>query len=436
MADISIIGLGYVGLVCAACQSSQGHKVIGIDIDRKKRDLIASGQSPIFEKDLSQYLADGIKSSKLTVSDDIPQSIAATEISFVCVGTPSDSQGGLELKFIKQACISIGEGLKTISHFHVVVIRSTVLPGTVLNIVKPLLEKHSGKIAGIDFGLATNPEFLREGTAIHDYNKPPMTVIGTTDSKSEHMLGVLYSNLPCELISLDIETAELVKYSCNAWHATKVAFANEIGSLAKSLGVDGRKVMNTVCADKVLNVSEYYMRPGFAFGGSCLPKDLRALNHEARNRHIQLPLLNAVLESNRKHIYKVYSQVKALGKNRIGLFGLSFKAGTDDLRESPLVELASLLTSKGFDVQIFDPNLSQILSSESEINPRIPYPYLLRLLVDNKSDVIDFAELVIIGNKEPEFADIESNLPPQKLLLDLVGFMHTKTNKNKHGVCW
>ncbi|MBT0585627.1 nucleotide sugar dehydrogenase [Alteromonas oceanisediminis] len=436
MADISIIGLGYVGLVCAACQSNDGHTVIGIDVDPQKRALVSSGVSPIVEKDLDRYLAKSISNKRLTVSADIASSIAKTNITFVCVGTPSDSQGGLELKYIEQACLEIAQGLKAISHFHVVVIRSTVLPGTVLNVVKPLLEKCSGKRVGIDFGLATNPEFLREGTAIHDYNHPPMTVIGTSDSQSEAILSDLYSSLPCELVSLDIETAELVKYSCNAWHATKVAFANEIGSLAKSIGVDGRKVMKTVCMDKVLNISEYYMRPGFAFGGSCLPKDLRALNHEARKRHMQLPLLSAVLESNRKHIYKVFTQIKALGQTRIGLLGLSFKAGTDDLRESPLVELASLLTSKGFDVQIYDPNLNEMLSNDNGVDPRIPYPYLLRLLSEDMDEVIDFAEVVIIGNNEAEFSEVESTLPHHKHLLDLVGFMPGTSGDNKHGVCW
>ncbi len=438
MMKISVIGLGYVGVVCAACQAMDGHTVIGVDTDEHKLDLIRQGQSPIVEKGLDDLIHSVVHDTQtLSVTSDLASAINNTDVSFICVGTPSDKQGGLELKYIEQVCQSIGTLLADKTSFHTVVIRSTVLPGTLLNVVKPIIEKSSGKKAGVDFGLATNPEFLREGSAIEDYRKPPMTVIGTIDDKSADVLSELYGDLESELVRLPIESAELVKYSCNAWHATKVAFANEIGSLAKEFGVDGREVMATVCKDHTLNISSCYMKPGFAFGGSCLPKDLRALDHEARSRHVQLPLVHAVLESNRKHIYKAFSQIQRLGLTRVGLLGLSFKAGTDDLRESPLVELASILTGKGYDLQIYDPNLAASTeANKRDLSSSIPFPYLLRLLSPKVQEVLDFADLIIVGNPEPEFRAILQNLPSDKHVLDLAGIMESKSNDNQHGICW
>lgn len=439
MSRISIMGLGYVGAVCCACQANDGHTVIGVDVNKQKLDLIASGKAPIVEAQLDDLLSVAVDKGTLTTSSDVEYAIQNTDITFVCVGTPSDKNGGLDLTFVERVCEDIGAALKNKSEFHLVVIRSTVLPGTVMGVVKPILERTSGLVAGQDFGLATNPEFLREGTAINDYHNPPMTVIGCLDTKSEEMLTELYAGLPCKLISIPIESAELVKYSCNAWHATKVAFANEIGSLAKAFDVDGRDVMKVLCEDTVLNLSSYYMRPAFAFGGSCLPKDLRALDHSARSKHIQLPLVHAVLESNRKHIYKAYSLISKIGKTRIGLLGLSFKSGTDDLRESPLVELASILTGKGYDLQIYDPNLQSVperLKVDSSFSRHVPFPYLLRLLNNDVDQVIDFADLVIIGNQEPEFIEIAKALPEEKHILDLVGVMEGKSQASKHGICW
>ncbi|MFC3095983.1 UDP-glucose/GDP-mannose dehydrogenase family protein [Alteromonas sediminis] len=439
MARISIMGLGYVGAVCCACQANDGHQVIGVDINEQKNKLIASGKAPIVEAQLDALLTRAVTQGTLTTSSDTQKAVLHSDISFVCVGTPSDKNGGLDLTYIERVCEDIGSALKEKSEFHVVVIRSTVLPGTVMGVVKPILEEMSGKQAGVDFGVATNPEFLREGTAVEDYRNPPMTVIGCLDERSESVLKDLYADLPCKLISMSIESAELIKYSCNAWHATKVAFANEIGSLAKAFDVDGRDVMNVLCEDKVLNLSSYYMRPAFAFGGSCLPKDLRALDHSARSRHIQLPLVHAVLESNRKHIYKAFSLINKIGKTRIGLLGLSFKAGTDDLRESPLVELASILTGKGYDLQIYDPNLTSVpekMQQDDSFSRHVPFPYLLRLLNNNVEQVLNFADLVIIGNPEPEFIEIVKHLPDDKEVLDLVGVMKGRSEGNQHGICW
>ncbi|WP_240612739.1 nucleotide sugar dehydrogenase [Alteromonas flava] len=440
MIKISVIGMGYVGLVSATCQASDGHIVVGVDTDAAKLGLIAQGQAPIVEKDLTALLHSAVnETGNLTVTNDINAAVLATDVSFVCVGTPSDKQGGLDLSYIKQVCQQLGQAIAAKRQYHVVVIRSTVIPGTVLEVVKPALEEASGLCAGQDFGIASNPEFLREGSAIHDYRNPPMTVIGALDDRSAAPLLELYANAPGELVQLPIESAEMVKYSCNAWHATKVAFANEIGSFAKAYGVDGRQVMEVLCKDKTLNISSYYMKPGFAFGGSCLPKDLRALDHEARGRHIQLPLLHAVLESNRKHIYKAVSQIEKIGKLKVGLLGLSFKAGTDDLRESPLVELASILTGKGYDLQIYDANLNASLALQSEtqdFSKYIPFPYLLRLLSDSMQEVIDFADLIIIGNPETEFSAVVTDLPAGKELLDLAGLMTSTSQGNMHGICW
>lgn len=440
MIKISVIGMGYVGLVSATCQANDGHKVVGVDTDKAKLGLIAQGQAPIVEKDLDELLDNAVnQSGNLTVTTDIVQAVLATDISFVCVGTPSDKQGGLDLKYIQQACHELGAAIKAKGSYHVVVIRSTVIPGTVLDVLKPALEASSGLEAGKDFGIASNPEFLREGTAIQDYRNPPMTVIGALDERSAAALLELYAETPGEIVQLPIESAEMVKYSCNAWHATKVAFANEIGSFAKAYGVDGRQVMDVLCKDEILNISSYYMKPGFAFGGSCLPKDLRALDHEARGRHIQLPLLHAVLESNRKHIYKAVSQIEKIGKMKVGLLGLSFKAGTDDLRESPLVELASILTGKGYDLQIYDANLNASLALQNEtqdFSKYIPFPYLLRLLSKNMQEVVEFADLIIIGNPEPEFKSVVAELPAGKELLDLAGLMTSTSQGNMHGICW
>ncbi|WP_240615571.1 nucleotide sugar dehydrogenase [Alteromonas facilis] len=440
MIKISVVGMGYVGLVSATCLANDGNKVIGVDNDSSKLNLIKEGRSPIVEKGLAEMLQrEVLETANLSVTSDLEEAVEQTDISFICVGTPSNKQGGLDYIYIEQVCEELGKALVQKDAYHLIVIRSTVLPGTLINIVKPIIEKSSGLIAGKDFGLASNPEFLREGTAIHDYQNPPMTVIGALDERSALTLEEVYSDTPCELIQLPIESAELVKYSCNAWHATKVAFANEIGSFAKAFGVDGREVMNVLCKDKVLNISEYYMKPGFAFGGSCLPKDLRALDHEARGQHIQLPLLHAVLESNRKHIYKAVSHIQKIGKTRIGLLGLSFKAGTDDLRESPLVELASILTGKGYDLQIFDPNLNASIglnSDSQDFSRYIPFPYLLRLLSQNLQDVVDFADLIIIGNPEQDFKSVIENLPPDKQLLDLAGLMTSTSTENLQGICW
>ena len=331
---ISVLGLGYVGAVCAAALSSRGHTLVGVDVSKQKVSLVSSGMSPIVEPGLGELIAQGVADGHLTATTDLHKAIEDTDLSMICVGTPSKKNGDLDLTYIEDVCREIGFALRDKETHHTVVIRSTVLPGTVGGIVIPILEDCSGKKAGKDFGVAVNPEFLRESTAINDYDFPPITVIGEYDQKSGDILEELYRDLPAPILRKSIAVAELIKYTCNVWHATKVSFANEIGNIAKAAGVDGREVMDVVCQDNKLNISRYYMRPGFAFGGSCLPKDVRALTYRAAQLDVKAPLLNAIMSSNSYQIEKTINMIEKTGMRNIAMLGLSFKAGTDDLRES------------------------------------------------------------------------------------------------------
>lgn len=435
---ISILGLGYVGAVCAACLSKRGHHIIGVDVSKTKVDIINSGRSPIVEPGLDELLEAGVNDNLVRASTDVYGAVLESELSMICVGTPSLKNGNLDLTYVRSVCLEIGQALRAKESRHTVVIRSTVLPGTVKDIVIPLLEEASGKKAGRDFGVAMNPEFLRESTAIHDYDFPPMTVIGQLDETSGEPLVQIYSELDAPIIRQPIEVAEMIKYTCNVWHATKVAFANEIGSIAKAFGVDGREVMNVVCRDTKLNISNYYMRPGFAFGGSCLPKDVRALTYRARQLDLQQPLLNSLMLSNSLHVRQTFERIVGYGVRRIGLLGLSFKAGTDDLRESPLVELAEMLIGKGYDLRIFDRNVQQARihgSNKEYIESRIPH--LASLLEPNLADVINHADVLLIGNHDDSFVEVvEKPLPAGKRLLDLVGIMKGASRETMEGVCW
>src|SRR3989338_4002363 len=336
---ISIFGLCYVGAVCAGCLSSRGHEVVGVDISATKIDLINSGKSPIVEPGLEPLLEKGIRTGMLRGTTDFAAAVRDTEVSFICVGTPSKKNGDLELNYIESVCREIGYVLRDKTERHTVVVRSTVLPGTVKNVVIPILEDCSGKKAGVDFGVAVNPEFLRESTAIKDYDFPPMTVIGELDTASGDLLQEIYQELDAPIIRKDIAVAEMIKYTCNVWHAAKVTFANEIGNIAKASGVDGREVMDVICQDHKLNLSKYYMKPGFAFGGSCLPKDVRALSYRASSLDVDAPMIGSLMRSNGVQGQNAYDIIASYDKRKVALLGLSFKAGTDDLRESPLVEL-------------------------------------------------------------------------------------------------
>ncbi|WP_332701792.1 GDP-mannose 6-dehydrogenase [Devosia sp.] len=434
---ISIFGLGYVGAVCAGCLSARGHEVVGVDISAAKIDLINRGKSPIVEPGLEQLLEQGIKTGRLRGSTDVASAVRDTELSMLCVGTPSKKNGDLELHFIESVCREIGFSLRDKDQWHTVVVRSTVLPGTVKNVVIPLLEDCSGKKAGVDFGVAVNPEFLRESTAIKDYDFPPMTVIGELDSRSGDALEALYRELDAPIIRKDIEVAEMIKYTCNVWHAAKVTFANEIGNIAKAVGVDGREVMDVVCQDHKLNLSQYYLRPGFAFGGSCLPKDVRALTYRANQLDVESPLLGSLMRSNAAQVQKAFDLIASHDKRKVALLGLSFKAGTDDLRESPLVELAEMLIGKGFDLRIYDRNVEYARvygANKDYIESKIPH--VSSLLHSDFDEVIANADVIVVGNRDQRFEALVQHAPDGKKVIDLVGFMPHGSRGETEGICW
>ncbi|MDF3936707.1 GDP-mannose 6-dehydrogenase, partial [Pseudomonas citronellolis] len=421
---ISIFGLGYVGAVCAGCLSARGHQVIGVDLCPTKIDLINRGKSPIVEPGLESLLEQGVRTSRLSGTTDVRQAVLDSDVSFICVGTPSKKNGDLDLGYIESVCQEIGLAIREKAERHTVVVRSTVLPGTVNNVVIPLLERHSGKKAGIDFGVGTNPEFLRESTAVKDYDFPPMTVIGELDQHTGDLLEELYRELDAPIIRKSIEVAEMIKYTCNVWHAAKVTFANEIGNIAKAVGVDGREVMDVVCQDRKLNLSRYYMKPGFAFGGSCLPKDVRALTYRAGQLDVEHPLLGSLMRSNALQVQKAFDLISAHNSRKIGLLGLAFKSGTDDLRESPLVELAEMLIGKGYELKIFDRNVeyARVHGANKEyIESRIPH--VSSLLVNDLDAVVRDSDLLVLGNGDPLFADFARQAPGNKRVLDLIGFM-------------
>ncbi|WP_236236929.1 nucleotide sugar dehydrogenase [Pseudomonas faucium] len=434
--NISIFGLGYVGAVCAGCLSARGHHVLGVDISPAKIELINQGKSPIVEPGLEQLLLDGVRQGRLRGTTDVQAAILATEMSLLCVGTPSKKNGDLDLVYMEAVCREIGAALRDKGSRHTVVVRSTVLPGTVKNVVIPILEKASGKRAGVDFGVAVNPEFLRESTAIQDYDFPAMTVIGELDKASGDLLESLYQGLDAPIIRKPIEVAEMIKYTCNVWHATKVSFANEIGNIAKASGVDGRDVMDVVCQDFKLNLSRYYLRPGFAFGGSCLPKDVRALTYRASQLDVEHPLLASIMASNRNQVQNAIDLIERQDKRKVALLGLSFKAGTDDLRESPLVELAERLIGKGYELRIFDSNVeyARVFGANREyIESKIPH--VSSLLNSDLQQVIDDADVIVLGNNDERFARA-LGAGNGKQVIDLVGFMPGISDTHTQGICW
>ncbi len=434
---ISIFGMGYVGAVSAACLADSGHLVIGVDVSQLKVDLINRGKAPVVEPQLEEILQRQTASGNLVAITSVRDAVMRSDLSMICVGTPSKKNGDLDLHYVEAVSRQIGAALADLQRYHTVVVRSTVLPGTVRKVVIPILEAASGKKAGVDFGVAMNPEFLRESTAVKDFYEPPMTVIGELDTAAGDAVSALYAHLPAPRIRRSLEVAESVKYACNAWHATKITFANEIGALAKAEGVDGREVMEIVCADKKLNISEYYMRPGFAFGGSCLPKDLRAVSSRAAALNVETTMLNSILRSNKQQIEKAVELLASYGKRRIGMLGLSFKSDTDDLRESPLVELAETLIGKGYQLSIYDKNVEYARvhgANKDYINAHIPH--VSSLLNSDLASVIEHSDIMVLGNRDRLFDEVLQNLPQDKQALDLVGFMASRSNGVSQGICW
>jgi len=435
---VSIFGLGYVGTVCAGCLAKEGHEIIGVDPVRTKVQLVNAGKSPIIEAEIEEIIAEAVKSGRLRATDDSFQAVSDSEISFVCVGTPSQINGNLDLTHVRSVCEQLGQGLKDKTTPHTVVIRSTILPGTMRRMVIPVLEETSGKKAGRDFGICNNPEFLREGTAVKDFACPSKTVIGELDAASGDALVPLYAKLNAPLIRTDIETAEMVKYIDNSWHALKIGFANEIGNLCKSFSVDSHKAMEIFCQDKKLNISSAYLKPGFAFGGSCLPKDLRALSYSAKVHDLELPILNAILPSNELQVSRGLQLIMERGHKRIGILGFSFKEGTDDLRESPMIEIIERLAGKGYDIRIYDRNVqvARLVGANRDfILNRIPH--ISRLMVDNIDAVLQHAETVVLGNKAKEFESVPQRLQPGQCLVDFVRVAnHLASNGDYDGICW
>jgi GDP-mannose 6-dehydrogenase len=435
---VSVFGMGYVGTVSAGCLAHEGHEVIGVDPVGTKVDLINSGHSPIIEADIGEIVAATVKAGRLRATDNVDEAIRGTELSFVCVGTPSQPNGNLDLSYIRRVCEMIGKALKNKSTHHTVVIRSTVLPGTMRQIVIPVLEEFSGKKAGAGFGICNNPEFLREGTAVNDFNAPPKTVIGESDRASGDMLASLYSKLNAPLIRTDLETAEMVKYVDNSWHALKIGFANEIGNLCKSLSIDAHEVMKIFCQDKKLNISPAYLMPGFAFGGSCLPKDLRALTYKAKMHDLELPIITSILPSNELQIARGLQLIMGNGSKRVGILGFSFKAGTDDLRESPMIEVIERLVGKGYDLRIFDKNVnlaSLVGANRDFILNHIPH--ISRLMVTGIDAVLNHAVTIVIGNRDPDFQDVPERLRAGQRLVDFVRLTIRRSEIGKYdGICW
>lgn len=435
---ISIFGMGYVGTVSAGCLAQEGHDVIGVDPVRTKVDLINAGQTPIIEAEIAEVIATAVKSGRLRATDNEADAVNQTELSFVCVGTPSLANGNLDLAYIRRVCELIGKALKNKAAHHTVVIRSTVLPGTMRQIVIPILEEYSGKKAAVGFGVCNNPEFLREGSAVRDFNNPPKTVIGEIDRASGDLLATLYEKLNAPLIRTDLETAEMVKYVDNSWHALKIGFANEIGNLCKSFSIDAHEVMGIFCQDKKLNISPAYLMPGFAFGGSCLPKDLRALAYKAKMQDLALPILTSILPSNEMQVSRGVELIMQKGHKKVGILGFSFKAGTDDLRESPMIEAIERLIGKGYDLRIFDKNvnLARLVGANRDFILN-HIPHISRLMVNDMEAVLDHAQTIVIGNNDPEFQNVPNRLRDDQYVVDLVRITNRRSEAHKYaGICW
>jgi len=433
---INVYGMGYVGIVSAACWAKDGHDVLGIDIDHNKIETINSGKSTIIEPGLEDIIREVYQSKKLRAATSCSE---YADVSVICVGTPSNENGSLKLNYISNVAEQLGKYIAKLDAYHVVNIRSTVLPGTIHDIVIPIIEKHAHKKAGTGFGICMNPEFLREGTSIEDFYNPPFTVIGEYDLKSGDVVSKLYKGLDAPLIRTEIKNAEMVKYACNTFHALKVTFANEFGNICKQVGVDSHEMMSIFSLDTKLNLSPYYLKPGFAFGGSCLPKDVRAILYKAKEVDTTVPVLSSILPSNIHQIEIALDMVKKYKKKKIGIFGLSFKANTDDLRESPMVEFVERLIGKGYEVSIYDKEvaLAKIFGSNKKYIESV-IPHISSLLKKTPLELIQNSEILVLSNKANMPEDLQTMIKRDQIVIDFVKCIDdsNKLEGTYDGICW
>jgi len=436
---ISVFGLGYVGSVTAGCLAEMGHTIVGVEPNPTKLGMVNRGQSPIVEEGFQEILKKFVAIGQISATSDWAAAMAQTELAIVCVGTPSLESGNIDLSHVRRAAEQIGSALRDKKDYFRVVIRSTVLPGTVEDVVIPVLERASGRQAGPDFGVCMHPEFLRESTAVHDFYHPPKTVIGELDSRSGEALAELYAKLPAPLKRVPLHVAEMVKYTDNSFHAVKVTFANEIGNICKELKIDSHRVMEIFCLDTKLNLSPYYLKPGFAFGGSCLPKDLRAINFKARSHNVDTPMLCSLLDSNKRQISKVVNKLREYRGKKLGFLGLSFKHGTDDLRESPMVDLIETMLGKGFSVRIHDSyvSLGRLLGANKEYIER-EIPHLSNLLSPSASELIEQCDVIVIGYKLEDPEAVLAQISQRHVVIDLARACdgHLAAAGEYYGICW
>lgn len=437
--SISVFGLGYVGTVTAACLAHRGNNVIGVDLHLSKVDAMNSGKSPIIEPEVNKIIVAAHEAGRLRATSSAEDAVLNSEISFLCVGTPGLRNGKLDVGNIEPVCTEIGRILKKRTAFHTVVLRSTVLPGTAETIVVPTLEKASGKHFGDDFGVCVNPEFMREGTAVSDFMEPAMTIIGATHKVHSSVVRDLYSWTPGRLFETSFRSAEMVKYLCNAWHALKVAFANEIGTFSRELQVDAESLLEIFASDTKLNISAAYLKPGFAFGGSCLPKDVRALNYRAKELDLKLPLLESIISSNEEHLERAIDLVLQTGKRKIAVLGLSFKAATDDLRESPQVQLVKRLLGEGREIQIYDNNvlLGRLIGANRDYIEQV-IPHIGSLLKPDLEEVLKEAEVVVIATRGLDPQVLQKKIRADQKVIDLVNLENSRRIRSAayKGICW
>jgi GDP-mannose 6-dehydrogenase len=436
---VTVFGLGYVGCVSAGCLVGSGHSVVGVDVNPLKVEQINAGVSPVIEPGLDRLIAEGRRSGGLAATQDGRAAVESSDVSLVCVGTPSNQNGSLDHRHVEKVCAEIASALASIDRRHVVVVRSTVLPGTAEGCLIPLLEEHSGRRVGRDFGFCVNPEFLREGSALADYHSPSHVVIGQLDPDSGDVVEELYGDIHAPVLRMTVREGEMLKYVSNAFHALKVGFANEIGTLCKLHGIDGQALMDVFCQDRTLNISRAYLRPGFAFGGSCLPKDVRALLHRAKEQDVESPILAAVLESNRHHFLRAVSLVEQSGLRRVGILGLSFKAGTDDVRESPTVPLIETLLGRGYEVVIYDEKIDpDRLVGENKASLDRDLPHIAGLMASSVEEVIERSEVIVVANGSEAFRPVGRLLREGQRLVDLVGIPKADRpgGREYEGICW